>query len=328
MAADDELTREVHERRGSRGRVASAQRRLACAVVALGFLRPAAAQASGFDVPAECGSEVEFRAGLSGLLGAGAERAWPSALVIGRDERGDGYRLRIEVAGETRDLTHADCRVLFRSAVVIAAASVDPTLRADVPPPATPPEPPAPAPKAKEQQTEATRPSEEGPKVEGHLAGGAGVALGVLPGATAAFEVRGGASMGAFGLSLAGNFYFPKSVEAEGRSAKILGVGGRLAASYAVVPAFSVALGLEADWLVGNGRAGIALPDEDSAWALAPTLELTLIPLRTKQMSLELGAVGRVNAARPVFEVTGFGEIYQVPRFGLLAQARAVFHFP
>lgn len=311
-------------------RVALARCSLACAAVVLGLARSAGAQAGAFTVPAECGSETELRTGLSGLLGAEAGRAWPSALIIARDDV--GYRLRIEVAGETRELTHADCRVLFRSAVVIAAAAVDPTLRTGAPTPAgsaPASQPPAPATKAEnERKPGAPRPSHDEPKVEGHLGAGAGLALGVLPGATAALEIRGGAALGRFGLSLSGDFYLPKSVESEGRSAKILGAGGRFAASYAVVPAFGVALGLEADWLVGNGRAGIAVPDEDSAWALAPTLELTLIPLRTKKMSLELGAVGRVNATRPVFEVTGFGEIYQVPRFGLLFLARGVFHFP
>jgi RNA polymerase sigma-70 factor (ECF subfamily) len=62
----------------------------------------------------------------------------------------------------------------------------------------------------------------------------------------------------------------------------------------------------------------MADPRQGSAWALAPSLEIALVPLRSENVSLELAAEGRLNLQRPVFEVTGFREVYSVPPLGLL----------
>jgi hypothetical protein len=95
------------------------------------------AQAARFDVPPECGDEAAFSSELARLAGTDAERARPALLRITR--AGDGaYRLTLVAGGRTRELEHADCRVLLRSAAVIAAASVK-AEAAVAPAPAAPP---------------------------------------------------------------------------------------------------------------------------------------------------------------------------------------------
>jgi hypothetical protein len=290
------------------------------------------AQAMSFDVPAECGSELEFREGVQALVGSEAPRAMPAQLRI-RPNGEAGYRLTIEVGGRVRELTHADCRVLFRSAVVIAAASVRPDAAAGVenrapaappvaapavtPAPASPPPPPAP-------KADTTAP----PRLRPEVAAGAGLALGVVPGPVGTFELRAGMAMESLGFSAAARYFPAHSVQVEGRSADVRGIGFRFAGLYRPWPAVSVSLGFDADWLHGSGQApGIALPSTDSAWTLAPSAELAVIPIRFKGLSVELAAEGRVAVLRPRFEVTGFGELYRVPTFGGVLLARSVWRF-
>lgn len=292
---------------------------------------PARAQATGFDAPRECGTEGEFRDGLARLLGAAAERAWPTTLVIAREPSGAEYHLTLEVQGERRELLHADCRVLFRSAIVIAAVTVDPTVRIPEEPPAAPaartqPPPPPPPPEGPVKPPEESKSA--GAPLRGNVAVGGGLALGVLPGATGVVEVRGGVASGRFGGTLGAQYFTPREATTAGRSAELQGLGLRAAASFAPHPLVTVSVGMSADWLVGRGSAELSSPVQDSAWALAPSLELALTPRLTRAVSLELGVTGQVNLQRPTFEVTGFGEIYQMPRASLLAVARGVFHFP
>jgi len=287
------------------------------------------AQPSTFDVPAECGSEGEFRDGLTRLLGAAAERAWPTTLVIARDASGSQFQLTLEVQSEKRALLHADCRVLFRSALVIAAVTVDPTLRIPEEPSAPLAPPPAPRPQPEPAKPPPRdEPRDTGPPWRGSVAAGGGLAVGVLPGATGVVELRGGLARGRFGATLGAQYFFPKDASAEGRSATLQGVGVRAAATFAPVPLVAVSAGLSTDWLVGRGDAGISSPVQDSAWALAPSLELALTPAVTRSLALELGVAGQLNLLRPTFEVTGFREIYQMPLASLLIVGRGVFHFP
>jgi len=293
--------------------------------------KPARAQATGFEVPRACGTEGEFRDGLARLLGTAAERAWPTTLVIAPEPSGAEYQLTLEVQGERRELLHADCRVLFRSAIVIAAVTVDPTVRIpDEPPPPPPPQPepppppaPAPAKPPPPKQGNGT-----GAPLRGTVAVGGGLAVGVLPGATGVVEVRGGITSGRFGGSFGAQYFTPREATTAGRSAELQGLGLRAAASFAPHPLVAVSVGMSADWLVGRGSAELTSPVQDSAWALAPSLELALTPRLTRAFSLELGVTGQANLQRATFEVTGFGEIYQMPRASLLAVARGVFHFP
>lgn len=103
----------------------------------LGPARSALAE-SRISVPDGCGSEKEFSSEIERLTGAPASEAAASSLRI--EPRGEGgYELRLALGDEVRTLRDPECRVLWRSALVIVAA-------ASTSPPATPSEPPAAAP--------------------------------------------------------------------------------------------------------------------------------------------------------------------------------------
>lgn len=313
-------------------------RALAAAVAAPVLLvaAQALAQANAFDVPAECGSELEFSAELERLAGADASRARPSLVRIEHDPSAGTYRLTLEVAGQHRELTHTDCRVLLRSAAVISAASV----KVDAPEPPTIVAPVAPAQPAatsasagspREQAPPVVekhaRASEPTPRLHGHVAVGGGIAVGVVPAATPAAELRGGISRGAWGATLAGRYFAPQSATVEGRVAVIRGYGLRAAGVLAPTTWLSASLGLDVELLVGRGRDGVAVPATDSAWTLAPSAELAVIPIQNEHLALELAVLGRVALVRPVFEVGGFGALYRVPSLGMAALARGVWRF-
>jgi hypothetical protein len=284
-----------------------------------------AAEPSTFEVPEPCGNEAEFRRELSSLAGKDVDRVWPSTVRITADASTAGYRLTLELHGGRRELEHADCRVLFRSALVIAAASVG-SLDAPTAAPTSPapePVPVAPATPARPPARTTRR-----PPLRGTVALGSGVALGVVPGPTTAFEARLGATQGRFGAAFTGRLFIPRHAAVGGRGADIGGYGLRVAAVYVPLPWLGASVGLDADWLVGRGTLGIAVPLEDSAWTIAPSLELAVIPIETHYLSVEVAAAGRVAVQRPVFEVTRFGEVFRAPAVSLVSVARGVFHFP
>jgi hypothetical protein len=300
--------------------------RLAVAASLLLAPAPSGAQVGGFEVPAECGSELEFTAELERLVGADAARARPSLLRIERDAATNDYRLTLEVGGQRRELEHADCRVLFRSAAVISAASI----KASAPPPAEVPPPAAPKREvARGADADAGgRRSASRARFYGEVGLGAGVALGVLPGTAGMVDLRAGLVHERWGVTLAGRYYFPEqTATVEGRSAEISGFGLRAAGVALPWPWLSGSLGFDVDRLSGRGTSGVSNPTTDSAWTLAPSLEIALIPLQNEHLALELAAAGRVALVRPVFEVNGFRELYQVPSFGMTALARGVFRF-
>lgn len=118
------------------------------------FLSAAAAAQSRFQVPEGCGNETEFRSEIERLTGAPAQPDVPSSLRIEALGGDPGtYELRLELDDERRVLRDPDCRVLFRSAIVIAAAaSRGAAVSAPVPPapvPAPAPGAPVPPPSAK-----------------------------------------------------------------------------------------------------------------------------------------------------------------------------------
>ncbi len=275
-----------------------------------------------FSLPTECGSESEFRSELERLAGAHAAEAHPVRLEITENPSSDPsarFRLLLEVRGERRELTHADCRALFRGAVVIAAASVKPPpapAPAPAPPPAPPPPPPAPAAR------------DDGPAPRGSLSLGAGAALGVLPGAAAVLELRAALEVDAWGFSLGGRFLPPTHASQQGRGVDVIAAGARIAGMLKPVRPLIVSAGVELDWLQGTGDAGISERLTDTAWSVAPSLELALIPFESRHLRIEVAAQGRLALLRPRFVVTGFRDVYRVPNFGGAGLVRGVFTFP
>jgi hypothetical protein len=276
---------------------------------------------STFTLPSECGSEIEFRSELERLAGAHAPQAYPLRLEISETSSSDAserFRLVLEVRGERRELTHADCRALFRGAVVIAAASVKPPPppAPEAPPPREPP--PAPPPPAPPNDV----------NVRGSVSLGAGAVLGVLPGVAAVLELRGALELETWGFSLAGRFLPPTHASQEGRGVDVMAAGARIAGTFRPVRPLNLSAGVDLDWLEGTGDSGISERLTDAAWGVAPSLELAVIPFESRHLRLEAAAQARVALLRPRFVVTGFRDVYQVPSFGGAGLVRGVFVFP
>jgi hypothetical protein len=130
-----------------------ASRRRRSATAALGLLgcvapRLASAAEMRFEAPSNCGTAADFRRQLAALAGS-AVAIEPSLLQIRAEAA--GYRLRLELGAEVRELVDSDCPALLRSAAVIsaAAARAESAAAPDAPaagaaaPPAAAPEPPA-----------------------------------------------------------------------------------------------------------------------------------------------------------------------------------------
>lgn len=307
---------------------------VASALFAWLFAARGFAQATTFEVPAECGDELAFETELVRLAGEDAARARPSLIRIAREGADGLYRLTLVVGGQTRELEHTDCHVLLRSAAIIVAASLE----------AETPAPPALAPRAAPElraraitapelraptaiPASHSNESARGADWRGDLAVGVGVTAGVMPGASAAFELRGGVLGELFGASVGVRYFPPRFLAVDGRGVDIWGLGVRAAAVVAPVPALHLSLGLDADRLSGRG-SGVATPERASAWTVAPSAELAVIPFQNKHLSLELAAEGRLALVRPVFVVTGFQELYRVPNWGGWLVLRGVWRFP
>ena len=291
-------------------------------------------------VPEHCGTESEFRAELDRLAGARAAEAMPSSVVISGPDGEGSYTLQMQLGGELRELRDTDCRTLFRSAVVVAAASVRPDVRASTEgepapveaqrpaPPAAPPVNQRPAPPA---APAVQRPPEEPePPTAAHafVGIGAGATVGLLPGLAFVAEGTGAVAMDKWGVLLAFQ-YLPGSEakEPSGYGVDVQALGARAAVLFQPVEVLRIAAGLEAHRLEGTG---LGAPDtfSDVVWSVAPAAELAGILLRVDQLGIEVAAQGRWAVVRPRFEITGTGEVYRVPRFGGAGLLRGVLHFP
>jgi hypothetical protein len=115
-------------------------------LLTLGAVAPPARAQSRITVPVGCGSDAEFVSELERLTGAPAALAEPASVSIEPHAQG-GFELRLALAGEQRTLRDPDCRVLWRSALVIVAAASRAPSEPPAPAPAAPAAPaPAPAP--------------------------------------------------------------------------------------------------------------------------------------------------------------------------------------
>lgn len=115
------------------------------ALLGLGVATPALSQ-TRFEVPGGCGTEAEFRSEIERLTGSTAAAGGPVSLVIeALGARQGGYEMRLTVGDAPRVLRDPECRILFRSAIVITAAASRPAS----PPSSAPvePSPPSPAPR-------------------------------------------------------------------------------------------------------------------------------------------------------------------------------------
>ncbi len=301
-------------------------------------------------IPPDCGTEEEFSRELERLLGAQVAGAHPLSLVITPRDAAGAYTLRLQLRNETRELRDDDCRALFRSAVVIAAASVRPDL-AEVPPATIAEPPPAPSGTAPaHDQVSGRRPSAGLPdkvappaqasrnpiRVDGgasgsdtsewraSLHGGAGVMVGLLPGLAPMLELGGTTTHGRWGVSGAVHYLPQTRSEKDERGVELWALGGPVAIVFEPREWLRFSAGIAVYWLEGAGF-GAWQNLTDHAWCVAPMVEATFIALHTLDLRVELSLQGYRSIVRPRFEIGGFGEIYRVPPFAGGVVARVAF---
>jgi hypothetical protein len=310
------------------------------------------------DVPADCGSEAELRAELARLLGReSAPRAMPERLQIARTADG-GYALALELRGESRTLRDPDCRTLFKTAVVVAAATVDPQLLAQMPAAsdtsqaprgaaAVSPDAEAPAdtdaapgarddapapPAAAEEEPAEEEPAADEPSLpwRASVALGAGAALALLPQVSPLFELSGTLARGALGVALGARYLTgaEKHLGSAGEyGVSIDGFGARVSALFDPADFARLQAGVALDRLAGRGL-GTAVDDvSGSGLALAVVVEGSLIPVRWGNLQLSLAITGQYALVRPSFEITGRGEVYRPPVVGATGIVRLGWEF-
>jgi hypothetical protein len=288
-----------------------ARARRACLIGLVAFVAHGTTFAqSGFQVPPDCGSQAEFSRELERLLGGQAMHAEPLSLAI---DGGDGpdYRLRIVLREGTRELRHTDCRTLFRSAVVIAAASYERERRRHpTPSNATVASPTRETPERREPQ------SERSVSFEPRVAAGVGASLGPLPGAAPLFELSLGVVRDRVGLLLAVRYLSgTEERKASGHGVMINALGARALVSFEPWHRLRAAAGAGVYRLNGHGR-GTVQPLSDATVTVEPVLEISAVLLRGESLELELGVGAHFAAVRPRFLIGGFGEVYEVPAIG------------
>ncbi len=249
-----------------------------------------------------------------------------------------------------RTLTDGDCAVLADAAALLVALALHPEAGssdarvaavaaaareepAPHPPPArdhpgtttgddVPSRPTPPTARAGARQSpKRERPRRARTPIQGTATAWVGLALGALPGAGAAVRVSGAISFplrGTFGLRIA----FPLTYEPErrGRFADRPELGANLhlvASGAAVCPegrwkrvTLPVCAGLEAGAIVGRG-VGIDEPKTDAVPWLAVPLSAGLDVGLGHHVVLSLAVEGLFPILRPVFVVTGLGDVFR-----------------
>jgi hypothetical protein len=294
------------------GRIgARARARRACLVGLVALVAHGTSFAeSRFQAPQDCGSQAEFSRELERLLGGQATHAEPLSVVID-GEGGADYRLRIVLREGTRELRHTDCRTLFRSAVVIAAASYERERRRHPPRSnATVASPTREARGRREPQAERSM------SFEPRVAAGAGAALGPLPGVAPLFELSLGVVRNRVGFLVAVRYLSgTEERKPSGHGVLINALGARALVSFEPWHRLRTAAGATVYRLNGHGR-GTVQPLSDATYTVEPVLEISAVLLRSEALELELGVGAHFAAVRPSFLIGGFGEVYEVPAFG------------
>jgi len=318
-----------------------------CAVLgAFGLAVPTALAQLTFSAPPECGSQQEFLAEVRALQRADAPPLRVTSVSI-REAAQGVYELRLDGADGERVLTDAECRTLFRSAVVIAAAaagdavSEQATPAPPLPPPATQASPaseappPAPAPAAPAPAapapppaaaaapapafaSEASEPSQASAPSDSYLriAAGGGLATGLSPDPALLLEFGAAYGSEAWGGALVLKYLPKSSATTEGDAGlELQTIGGRSGIFYAPLSFLRVEGGLAVYRLSATGT-GIRYPTTDSVWMAAPELEVMFVAQLNRSWALEVGPQGRVGLTQPTFQVDPQTEVFQLPRFG------------
>jgi hypothetical protein len=257
-------------------------------------------------LPPGCGTAEELEHEVRQRLGR--ETALPPTSVEIAAE-GQGYRLRMNVGAEQRELEDADCRELFRAAVVIAVA-VTLSQSAQHPPRETD-RTTTPNTTARATEPSASSASVRVSKRELAFALGAGFNVGLLPKPALELELQGKSVFyDRVGVALTARYVAARSDDddAQGRGLTVSAAGGQLSGLYRPTGYLEAALGASLYRLAGEGRGSGARAD--TAWAAGPNAGLCFLPLPRGLLWLGFGGELHWNALRPRFEFSHFGPIF------------------
>ncbi len=238
--------------------------------------------------------------------------------MIAPSAEGGGYLLRMTIRGAERELRDADCRTLFKSAVVVAAASVRPDLLSAEPAANAAASPQSSPPMSNEQpnataaqsDTVAVSPppasaaSDDSASWRGGIGIGGGAIAGLVPGVAPLVEIRGLAERARFGGLLSLRYVAVGAEELEGeRGVEIRSFGGRAAALYQPAAFARLTAGLEADLMLGQGTGVTTLLGRGLSLAAEPRDRRD--PAPSRRVELELALSGRWAFLRPRFQIGG-----------------------
>jgi hypothetical protein len=327
-------------------------------------LAPRAAHADDvLEIPPECGSASELtreidalRASTTHLRGGGVH----PQVQLTRD--GDGFVLRVALPEGARTLRDADCRALFRAAIVISAlghessaqavlaeeqrASAEPaptptrtsTAESLSPPPRQDRKAPldgeASDARASSVQRAPSRPprlrirAARGPRPppSAHAFVQAELAYGVVPALSAALQAGASFQRGLWGVRLSLGYLTPRTQERDGRGVRIQALDAGL--SLELVPLRWLYLGLGVDLFVLRGR-GVSVRNPRADWVAqqAPHVSLRAVFWQRGSFGLALCARALWSPKPSAFRLNEGGTLYMAERFGFQAGLAGSFQF-
>jgi hypothetical protein len=258
------------------------------------------------DLPPECGSRAVFDREVMARLGTSPTT--PVSVDITRVT--SGYRLRVQVDDDIRELDDPSCAALFRAAVVVAVAMLMHDRSAPTSPvPSPPAAPPVPSPK---------------PSVFPRftLGAGVGVALRTLPHPVLALELETKLQWRLLGVSANVRYLAPtEKVDAQDKRVSLEAFGAGVTGFFRPSRSWEARLGFAAQRLSGKGAGSITQSHADTVWVAGPTLGLGFIPFQSPRAWAGLGAEAQLNAVRGSFQILHYSqdvtrpphEIYPVP---------------
>lgn len=279
-----------------RGRTALAGCR-ALALVACSLLSSPAGALD--DIPPECGSRLHFDAELRQRLGADIPLD-PVRVAIHRTAT--GFRLRVQIGNELRELDDESCSELLRAAIVIAVSILMPESQSLEPAP--------PVPRTAEV-SERSRPRFT-------LALGGGVSAGLLPPPVFTTELESKLLWHDWGIALSLRYFAPgQGHDAAGRGVRLHAFGAGALGVFRPSRRWEARLGFATQRLSGSGlneEVPTFESQQDAAWTAGPALGLAFTPLELPPFWLGLGVEGQLDVLRPRFRILNYSEdVYAVP---------------
>jgi hypothetical protein len=264
-----------------------------------------------FEVPASCGSERELDQELTKLVNSSPAAQRPRVELTSTV---DAFRLEVATRDGPRVLSDPDCRVLFRTAVLIVAlamadeqatdhgkATVAPTPegdRTDAPPTYN-------EEAAISSNTADAAPTPGPPTVRSRVRGRAsnpwfgtasvvaGVAAGLVPMFGAGLGLSAGLQRGAWGVLLGARYLTPREqLNRNAQGVRVDAFTANLSLTFDPTAAWGLGVGLEGAALRGQGSPNLASQQTEFVWLYGPRLQGVWRPLRSSYVDLELGLAG------------------------------------